>query len=283
MRLQIDKVHNKDKVFKESLSLYKGRTFNFLRLDLPEITEMLSSEITEVKTVKAFADKVFKLANGKGLHMEWEADLSKDDMLRFFSYNVYLERKHGIQFTTVILTNNKPCVINHISISTAFTPIVINLGERNGDAAYIQMKERLKAGEMIDELELIYLPLYNSSKSMYDLLDAAIKLAPEIKKDTAELDKLLSLILLQVGRFADEKEFKKVLEANAVILENNVAVKVIEEMGMKKGIEKGMEKGKAETAFEMFADNFSLSQIAKYTKMPIEWVEKTVNEAKLRT
>ena len=42
-------------------------------------------------------------------------------------------------------------------------------------------------------------------------------------------------------------------------------------------LEKGMVEQAAKTAFEMFTDGFSFDKIAKYTKMPIEWVEKTLS------
>jgi hypothetical protein len=37
---------------------------------------------------------------------------------------------------------------------------------------------------------------------------------------------------------------------------------------------RGEERAKAETALEMLNDGFSIEQVAKYTKMPISWVER---------
>ena len=39
------------------------------------------------------------------------------------------------------------------------------------------------------------------------------------------------------------------------------------------GRAEGMEAGRAETAIEMLKDGFSVDKVARYVKMPIEWVE----------
>ena len=46
------------------------------------------------------------------------------------------------------------------------------------------------------------------------------------------------------------------------------------EAGMEAGMEAGIEAGKAETAIEMLKDGFSAEQVARYVKMPVEWVER---------
>ena len=45
------------------------------------------------------------------------------------------------------------------------------------------------------------------------------------------------------------------------------------EAGRAEGREAGMEKKAAEIAIEMFKDGFSADKIARYVKMPVEWVE----------
>lgn len=107
--MKIDALHNKDKVFKESLDLFIDRSLDFF--DLPEYTpvESLSTEITETSTKKAFTDFVFKLKSGKGCNLEWEDSITYDDLLRFASYNLDLSRKHKLEFVTVIVTNKYLC------------------------------------------------------------------------------------------------------------------------------------------------------------------------------
>ena len=56
---RVDKLHNQDKVLKESLDLYNGGSLEFLDAELSStVTDILSTEITETTTKKSFADKV---------------------------------------------------------------------------------------------------------------------------------------------------------------------------------------------------------------------------------
>ena len=70
----VDTHHNQDKVLKESFSLFKGGSLEFLDSELSgEVTEILNTEITETTTKKAYADNALKLSTNKGIHHEWEA------------------------------------------------------------------------------------------------------------------------------------------------------------------------------------------------------------------
>ena len=179
---------------------------------------------------------------------------------------------HDIPFTTVIVTNKKPSVTEYINASLSFKPKVINLRERDADSTLAKIKESLIKNEPVNELELIYFPLYGSDtgKTMYDLLDTAIKLVPQVAADSERRNKLHSLLILLTGKFADEEEFEKVLEANRMILEDNVAVKVIEKMGFKKGREKGRE----EVAREMITKDYDVAEISAITGLHLESIEK---------
>ena len=266
--VKVDKVHTKDKVLKESLSVFQDNSLDFLGVDLNTTIDMpLGSEITEVVTKKAFADLIFKLKDGNGLNVEWEDQVNLDDILRFFSYSVDFTRKYKISFTTIIITNKSPKATEYISPTMSFNPIIIVLSERDADETLQKIREKIKNGEPINKLELIYLPMYTSpsGKNMYTLLSEAIQLTPVIAENKEEKEKLHSLMILLMGKFADEDRFKKVLEENRMILEDNVAVKVIEEMGM--------EKGKEEMALSMLKDGLSLEFIAKHAKRSIEWIE----------
>ncbi|MCL2014768.1 MAG: hypothetical protein FWG68_00810, partial [Defluviitaleaceae bacterium] len=101
-------------------------------------------------------------------------------------------------------------------------------------------------------------------KTQYDLADSAIKLTME-EKDLHKRNKLQSLLLLQMSKFAKEEDFRKLLEDNAMNLDGNLLVKLLEE--------RGEAKAKLETALKMLKKDFSIPQIAELLEQPIEWVE----------
>ena len=178
--------HNQDKVLKESFNLFKGGSLDFLDTGLlGEVTEILNTEITETTTKKAYVDNALKMSTNKGVHHEWEVKINSEDMKRFASYHIDLSRMHNIDFTTIIITTQKPGVTSYTSPSMIFTPKIINLKERDADKTLVEIDRKLKAGENINELEIIYLPLYDSKggKTTSELLDIAIKLTPKVVKD----------------------------------------------------------------------------------------------------
>ena len=242
----VNTVHNQDKVLKESFELFKGGTLEFLDVEFGgEVTEILSIEITQTTTKKAYGDNALKLSTNIGINSEWEADISEDDMIRFASYNLDLYRKHKIPFTTVIITTKPPRVTGLEGPSLSFKPKIINLKERDADKVIAEIERKLKAGEHINELQLIYLPLYGSSsgKTTADLLDKAIKLTPEVvKNDKSKREKLQSLMILLNSTFISYEEFYRVLEENYMVLEENRAVRALTDLGIKWGIEQGIEQ-----------------------------------------
>jgi len=68
---------------------------------------------------------------------------------------------------------------------------------------------------------------------------------------------------------------KEVVEEPGV-LENAITTEQIKETLVhvrEQGIEQGQVKGKTESAIEMLKDGMDVSLVAKYVKMPIEWVK----------
>jgi len=268
----VDTHHNKDKVLKESLSLFKDGSLEFLDSELSgEVTEILSTEMTETTTKKAYADNALKLSTNRGVHHEWEVDISDDDMMRFGSYHLDLSRMHKIQFTSVIITAKKTSVTTYVSPSMNFTPKIINLNDRDADKTLAEIDRKIKAGEhsSINELEIIYLPLYNSpsGKSTADLLDIAIKLTPQvIKDDKQKKNKLHDLLILLTGTFVTDTELNTILEANMRVLEDSPAVRVLEDRGMNKG----RLQEKADIALNMLQAGEDYSRISLFTGLDLD-------------
>ena len=217
----ITDIHNNyDAVFKESFLLYKDKSLDFLGLHIAPIAEPLNTEHTEVELKKTYSDLLFKLLDNTGLHMEWEADISHDDMLRFLSYNVDSSRSYKMPFITVIFTNKAPSVTSYVNQSVKYTPTIINLGERDGDALLAEIKRKLEAGEPVNELEVVYLPLYNSSsKTVVQFLEEVVALAPRISADREHSQKMILLSALLTNKFISDSEYAKLWEGIKMVIE----------------------------------------------------------------
>ena len=276
----VDTLHNQDKVFKESFSLFKGGSLEFLDAELKgEVTEILSTEITETTTKKSFGDNALKLSTDEGIHSEWEVHLNKDDMKRFGSTNLDLSRMHKIDFTSVIITVKKPSVTEYKNSSISFTPKIICLKDRDADIVLAEIDKRLKAGEheSINILEIIYLPLYGSKsgKSTPELLDTAIKLTPKvIKNDKSKQQKLYDLLILLTGSFLSDEELNRIMEANMRILEDSPAVRVLED----RGVIRGRNQRDIEIARNMLRAGEDYAKISLFTELTVDRIEEIDRE-----
>ncbi|MCL2610611.1 MAG: hypothetical protein FWE02_02925 [Defluviitaleaceae bacterium] len=266
----VDTYHSEDKVFKESFSIFKGKSLDFLDNEMTgNIIEVLTNEYTETKTKKQFTDLIFKISESKGRHHEWQHEITLDDLKRFLSYNADLSREYKeLDFETIVITNKVPKVTQYINSSVIFKPRIIVLSERNGDEVIARITRQIENGEPINELELIYLPMYSSpsGKSKKDLLGASLKLSHEAIQDTGTRKKTQDLLILLVSKYLSDEELKKVWEDNMTILEDNAAVRVFGEMGR--------EQKAKETAILMLQKGFDRSTISEIIKKPLEWIEE---------
>ena len=157
---------------------------------------MLSAEIAEIIAKSESADLVFGLFDRRGLHLDMEADISKDDLLRFCIYNVDLTRNHKREFITVILTVNPP---KHRTIESevlSFKPIIVELQEKDADAALADIREKIKNNEPVNELLLAYLPLFKSKYlTPAGLIKEVLPLIKSSNLDEATQQKIAALML----------------------------------------------------------------------------------------
>jgi hypothetical protein len=275
----VDKFQNQDKVMKESFSLFTGGSLEFLDEELSgEVTDILSTEITETTTKKAYADNALKLSTNMGIHSECEVHISSDDMERFASYNIDMSRMHKIPFTSVIITTSKPAVTSYKNPSLTFTPKIINLKERDADKVLAEIDKKLKAGEQdkINLLEVVYLPLYgsDSGKTTFDLLNTAIKLTPIVADDKHTQHKLQDLLILLTSTFISDEERNKIWEVNMPVLENNPAIKWFENMFENRG----RNQEKIEIAQNMLRRGRSIQEVSEDTGLSLSRVTELQEE-----
>jgi len=269
----VDKHMNQDKVLKESLDLYNGASLEFLDSELSgEVTDILNTEFTETTTKKSIADKAFKVFNKgvfEGIHKEWEVQISNDDIKRFASSNIDLSRMHRLDFTTVIITAKTPTITSYKNKSISFTPIIIDLSQREADTALAEIETKINEfiQNEINPLILVYLPLYGSKsgKTKSDLFGTAIKLTTQVTDEKNKQKKLQDLLILLTSSFIDENEFNKILEDNMRILEDNPAVRVLERRGEMRGEIRGEMRGKEDMARNMLFHGVDVAKVSQIT------------------
>jgi hypothetical protein len=234
----VDERQNYDKAFKDALVFFKDKTLDFFDIGhLPPIAEPLRTEAAKVTADTDFSDLTFRLADGRGLHLEEEVDLSEKDLLRFCGYHVDLIQTYGVDFVTVMFVKN-PARIKAVERGMlSFRPIIADCSERDADAALARLKRQIAAGEPVNELELLYLPIF-SSKSMrpVELLREGVAIAKRLP-DTPARDHLFALMMMVSNRVVSSQELKQIWED--IQMTKLKILEVAEEIGMEKGMEKG--------------------------------------------
>jgi len=158
-------------------------------------------------------------------------------------------------------------------------PQTINLGERDGDALLHKLKTQLENKESVNELEVIYLPLYYSKyKNVAEMLEQVVEMAPKISEFKADNEKIMVLSAVLANKFIDANDFGKIWEAIKVYMDDLLIVKFAKEEAKKEGkIEgriEGRIEGKIEVALSMLKKGLDIETIAECTNLTVDEVVK---------
>jgi hypothetical protein len=285
----MNKIHkNYDAVFKDALTLFKDKTLDFLGLhDIPPITEPLSAEFVDVDVKTNILDLVFGLQDSRGLHIEEEVDLTYNDLLRIGGYHLDLCRTYTREFITVIFAKN-PVRINGIRTGQlTFEPVIVQCSDFDADAILEKLKTAVSGGEPVNELELIYLPLFKSVRcTPTELFTESTKLITAMRADDKAKHKMAALLIVLCGKVVDKAVLEKYAEEirhmkNAVI---EFLMKLGEEDGIKLGEERGMKLGEerrklkeTETVLKMLSRGLSSEDIIYYTGISQERLDQILS------
>ena len=257
---------NYDPVFKESLVLFKDKALDFLGLtDIAPITEPLRTEGVEIEIKSTFSDLTFGTQDGLGLNFEEEVSLSMDDLLRFGGYNLGLSRTYKREFITVIFLKNPSSITEVKTRQMHFKPIIVQCSNIDADEMLDGLKKDIADGKPINELKLVYLPLFYSIKfSPTELYKESTKLIRDLQVDDERRRKIFALSTVLAGKVVDRTAIAEILEE--VKMMGNIILEVAESVGEKRGIERQQE----ESARKMLADNYDALDIITYTGISAE-------------
>ena len=264
---------NVDLVFKESLVLFKDKTLDFLGItNIAPITESLRTETVEIEVTWEFQDLAFATQDGRGIHFEEETNLSKDDLLRFLGYNTSLSRVHNREFVTVIFVRDSATLTEIRTEQVHFAPIIIQCFDIDANAMLEGLRKDITSGKQINELSLIYLPLFHSSNhTPTDLFIESTRLIKAMRVSDDQRMKIFSLLLTLSGKVVDQSKLDEI--AREVSTMGNVVIEYFEERGK----ERGKEEERIEIVKKMLADNCDSLDIIRYTGISAERLREMRN------
>ena len=256
---------NYDLVFKEAMVLFKDKALDFLGLTgIAPITEPLRTESVEIEVKIEFRDLTFGTEDGRGVHFEEEVDLSNDDMLRFNGYNSWLSRAYKREFITVVFVKNPTTVTELRTEQVHFKPIIVQCSKVDADAMLDELQKDITDGKSINELKLVYLPLFKSVKfSPTELFKESTKLIKDLQVDDGYKRKMYALSIVLAGKVVDKSALEAAKEE--VLKMGNVIIEVFEKHGEERGMIIGAVRQQEEIACKMLYKGFKLSEINELT------------------
>lgn len=230
---------NYDTIFSNAFSIFEGRTLDFFGVCLPPIQRALDGKDAgeEIETDR-FAP-LFELADGSILHLEEEAELSEQALLRFARRDLALYGHTQKKITTVVLYPGKDAAArNPIDAgSLRYEILLCDTSKLSADA--LLQKARAEGAENVNPLELVFLPLARGGKPKGTLLEETVKTVARAKMDAAKKQKIIAAALAACNRFIDRETLETLWEEICMYQ----FIEFAEQKGMEKGLAQGMEQG----------------------------------------
>lgn len=217
---------NKDITSKMLAENFKGKTFRVYGLDLPEIRQVLPTNLPAVKANELRLDNLFELADGTVAVVDYESDYDEADKVKYLNYltgiaNRYLQEKKKCSVLRMIviytgdITRDQVSAEYHIgavrlTVETAF------LSELHSEEIYQRLKRKVEKNEKLDNeelMEFIILPLSypkkeDKEKNLYQTVDLAVQI-----RDREQQLFILSGILVFSDKLIDRETANKIRRA----------------------------------------------------------------------
>ncbi|MDR1638085.1 MAG: hypothetical protein LBT59_00175 [Clostridiales bacterium] len=194
-----------DKVVKESFALFYPKLAEHFGFKGLEFGEILSTEHAEVTVNMRHSDfacsfirkNIFGKKEKVGFHAEFQAELKKDDIVRFSGYNQRHMEMHHMPFYTVIITKKVSTVKRVITGGNlTFAPLILELKKMRASNLLAKAETNILAGKELDELDMIFAPLCADSREPAEILRQCAELVSKTSKSTLWKNKLLALMMV---------------------------------------------------------------------------------------
>lgn len=199
---------NKDITSKMLAESFKGKSFRVYGLDLPEVRNVLPTNIPAVKANELRLDNLFELADGTAAIVDYESDYNKEDKVKYLNYlagiaNRYLKDKEDcpILRMVVIYTGD----IKREQVSEEYNIGAVRLcvecaflSELDSAEVYERLKQKVERNEMLDDeelMEFIILPLsYRTKEEKQQKIRETVELATKIQDRGQQLFTLAGIL-----------------------------------------------------------------------------------------
>jgi hypothetical protein len=240
-----------------------------------ETAESLSEEIKDIRIADLHADFLLR-TDEEILHVEFQQEMKRDDLNRFYVYNALLTSEFDRPISTYIIylgrTKIPPQIITGKMVR--FEPTIIRVSEMDSKAVL----EKVKSGSG-NIIAMTLMPLMKNCErdDIVDLIDAeaTMKISEGLKTDI-----LTSTLLMSATIYEEEfvKELRRrLIEMYDVDIFKEDRQKLLEQFEKEK--QAVLEKGKIEGKTEALRENVSRLLLGKFKDSYTLQMKEAVNRA----
>ena len=217
---------NKDITSKLLAEHFKGKTFRVYGLDIPEIKQVLPTNIPAVKANELRLDNLFELVDGTVAVVDYESQYKKADKLKYLNYMAGIASRYQnekkdcpvlrmiVIYTGDIMRGQVSCEYNIGAVRLKIEPAF--LSELDAEGIFLRLKEKVENGlRLTDEdlMEFIILPLsYREKEEKEQKVREVVELAVQIH-DKAQQAFTLAGILAFTDKVIDGVTANKIRRA----------------------------------------------------------------------
>ena len=283
---------NKDITSKALADHLKGKSFRVYGLDIPEIKQVLPTNIPAVKANELRLDHLFELVDGTVAVVDYESDYEKADKIKYLGYlagiaSRYQKEKKDcpvlrmiVIYTGDISRKQVVCEYNIGALKLNIEPAF--LSELDGNSIYLHLKEKvLKGIRLTDEdlMEFIILPLsYRKKEEKGRKVKEVVELAVHIQ-DRGQQVFALSGILAFTDKIIDRQTANKIRRA----IEMTQVAQIFEEekqQALREEKRQTIRETSRQIVIKMIRKNYSTEEIASlvpsYSQNDVEELRKEV-------
>lgn len=192
---------NKDITSKVLAEHFKGKTFSVYGLDLPEIRQVLPTNLPAVKANELRLDNLFELADGTVAIVDYESDYEEADKVKYLNYltgiaNRYLQEKKECPILRMIVIYTGDITRKQVTAEYNIGALKLMvepafLSELPSEEIYQHLKRKVEQNERLEDeelMEFIILPLsYRKKEEKQEKIRQAVGLAVQIKDRNQQL------------------------------------------------------------------------------------------------
>lgn len=199
---------NKDITSKMLAENFKGKSFRVYGLDLPEVRNVLPTNIPAVKANELRIDNLFELADGTAAIVDYESGYNKEDKVKYLNYLAGIANRYQkdqkecpMLRMVVIYTGDikREQVAEEYNIGAVRMHVECAfLSELDSESILGRLKHKVERNEMLDDgelMEFIILPLsYRRKEEKQQKIRETVELATKIQDRGQQLFTLAGIL-----------------------------------------------------------------------------------------